>query len=304
MVAAVKSLLPPYSTPLERALSRSLHPAELDGLGDAPARIRTDLHPAFAPWIAAEYFLSGFVPYFDDYESLIAAGLPWLRQRGTAAAVKRALNWIQITALLEDDRARLHIDPGTTKAPAQLGDIIHLVNASIPAHVHFYRLYHGWDLRHARADKSRWDDCLLDDDSGLLVDGVKLSFDERVSADLSLPEKTPLAARGHAVCITLHREQAYWDAWVLDSEIARDLFGGVGQLMVTEVEARILGAVDVKWYGSQAERAEVPRDLPAPLYASASTHTAITDYPHYRRTWSGPWAGPWRLTIQSLVSEE
>ncbi|WP_200882997.1 phage tail protein, partial [Cellvibrio mixtus] len=212
----VETLLPPASTSLERALSQALSFPALDAHADAPARIRTELPAAFAPFIAAEFFLSGFTNYFDSAEELIHAGLPWLRQRGTAAAVKRALRWIQIDALLDDDSNWLHIDPGTPRAPAKLADIRNIVNLSIPAHVYFYRLFHRYDIRHAVGDQSHHDNCIWDDDSGAWIDGIKISIEERIAIPAKKTESPCKQSITSVLAITVRREQAYWDSWVLD----------------------------------------------------------------------------------------
>lgn len=192
-------ILPPNATPLERAIADiALRPA-LDTVAGAPARLRGELPNAVAPWLAAEWFLSDFTRYFPDAHALIAAGLPWLRVRGTAAAVKQALAWIGMTSALEEDGAHLQIDPGTAAAPANLADIRHLVGASIPAHVRLYRLYHGYDRRvlHASAG-DRWSDGWLSDDSGVWIDGIKLSFGRLAGLVAARGDTT-----GHAA---LHRQ--------------------------------------------------------------------------------------------------
>lgn len=143
----VSQLLPPNSTPLERALASVLPRQSLDALADAPAWHEGNAPESYLPWLAAEYGLADFVGYFPGVRELLAAGKPWLRLRGTAAAVKLALSWIGMQGRVEQDGSLLQIDPGSPEAPANLAAIRHLVGASVPAHVELYRLYHGYDRR-------------------------------------------------------------------------------------------------------------------------------------------------------------
>src|SRR3989442_1654960 len=77
-----------------------------------------------------------------------ANGLPWLRERGTAASMQRALGWLGYDgAQLDEDGAWLHLDLGRIIGDAELASVAHVVRASLPAHVRFYRVFHGHDLR-------------------------------------------------------------------------------------------------------------------------------------------------------------
>ena len=295
------SLLPPNSTELEHAWSR-LGLGELEALADLPAGVHVTLPPGFAPVLAAQYFLAQFAEYFDTPEQLLEAGLPWLRERGTGAGVERALGWIDITATVEEDGPLLHLDPGSPRAPARLDDIRKLIAASIPAHVRFYRLFHGYDVRHARLDRSRWDGSLLDDDSGLIVDGLKLSFGERHAALLPAPPRAAQPSRTYARAQLLRRDSMYWDNWVTDSTWQMDLFGGVGSMHSALLPVRELGS-PVLLLG-RVHLGVTLRALP-PLqpWATHARNVVTTDrYP--RRKWHGPWSGPWRLTIYSKHSTE
>lgn len=188
MVTA-SQMLPPNATPLERAMADTAPRQLLDVLADAPLRLKSAPSDAVIPWLASEWFLSDFIGYFPDARALLAAGLPWLRVRGTAAAVKKALSWIGMTATLEEDGARLQLDPGNPFAPDNLAAIKHLVGASIPAHVQFYRMYHGYDRRVLHASTGdRWSDAFLSDDSGVWIDGVKLSFGRTKRLEAERPE--------------------------------------------------------------------------------------------------------------------
>ncbi len=227
-------LLPPNATPLERALARAAPRAAVDALADAPAGLRRPQASsgALAPWLAAEWQLAEFAPYFDSTAALIAAGLPWLRQRGTAASVKRALSWLGYRATLEEEGPWLQIDPGDAYAQLRVDAVAQLVRASLPAHARLYRMYHGYDLRPLRLDGGRLDDALLDDDSGVLVDGIKLSFAARRAGLAEPPGGAPGHARTDALCgIVPYDDRMTLDTWLLDSELIADGRFIMGQLV-------------------------------------------------------------------------
>lgn len=309
MVAQLKSLQPPSSTVLERHAARVLHPRELDTAGDAPHAIRHQPREDFASFIAAEYFLTGFAHLFDTSTELLAHGLPWLRVRGTAAAVKMALSWLRFEALLEEDGARLHIDPNTQDIGlifSQLKNLTDAVHLSIPAHVHFYRIFHQWDLRHARLDKSRHDDCQWDDDSGLLINGLKISLGQRVVgvSDDRLLLVVPARSQLHSTVI--RRDIAYWDSWVLDSELQLDVFGGVGQLVSVLLSERVRGVIAWRITGEAKPQAfAIPDRGLSPVIATQKQLTsAILPSRYLSRRWIGPWFGPIREKIIYLITEE
>src|SRR5256885_368192 len=105
---------------------------------------------AFLPWLAAEWGIAQFDRYFDDVPALIANGLPWLRERGTAASMQRALGWLGYDgAQLDEDGAWLHLDLGRIIGDAELASVAHVVRASLPAHVRFYRVFHGHEIGRA-----------------------------------------------------------------------------------------------------------------------------------------------------------
>src|SRR2546427_10999513 len=74
-------------------------------------------------------------------------------------------------AQLDEDGAWLHLDLGRIIGDAELASVAHVVRASLPAHVRFYRVFHGHDLRPLRLDHGPGLDAgMLDNDSGTWID--------------------------------------------------------------------------------------------------------------------------------------
>lgn len=239
MTTTVETLLPPNATPLEIRLCEAFPREALGLLADAPRRLKTEPAEAVLPWLASEWFLSGFVSYFPTLEELIDAGLPWLMERGTAAAIERALSWIGMTvAQIEEDGARLQLDTGRVVSAGELSDLVYLILQSIPAHVDLYRLYHGYDLRPIGVSQTAaLDDGLLSDDSGVWVniDGedVKLSFGHKIARwiDASDGHFVYFIRRDAAFDRTWYEDRARLSVWHLDSEIVPNRRVVQGQLI-------------------------------------------------------------------------
>ncbi len=298
------TLLQPVSTPLERALADTAASLLLADTAEVPRNLRSDIDSAVAPWLAAEWFLADFSKFFgDDPAALIEAGLPWLHQRGTPAAVARALGWIGLDVTLEEDGARLQIDPGIVIRPDQLDDIIQLVTASIPAHVWFYRMYHGYDIRPFYLDRSRLDSAALDDDSGVWVSGVKLSFGTRAVTAIPQDPEPPIAAVAHRLYSSRIHEDNSWrlDAWELDSEILLDAASGVisshtGYLPDDPDQA------PTAWMDSNSSMLQpIDADIPVAGLQNRSASGSVADPV---RGWTGGWTGPWREPIPSRTTFE
>lgn len=291
-------LLPPNSTPLERELLRLAPRAVLDGLSDMPAGIEHTMPTQFQAWLAAEWQLSQFTQYFDTTADLIAAGLPWLQLRGTAAAVKLALSWIDFQAAqLEEDGALLQIDPGNPYAPADLAAIVHLVSASIPAHVRLYRMYHGYDLRHFRLDCSRLDDGMLDDDSGVWVDGIKLSFGQRFGFALAA-EPLPVNFSADRLYSVMVWDDDGWrlDGWRLDSEIMHDVAGHLTSQIMQGIGAD--PGADALWFcRTRCAAVTMAADIDDDGFQSARTVRVAAVIGNGQRGWNGGWNASWRESI-------
>ncbi|MCL2020933.1 MAG: phage tail protein [Betaproteobacteria bacterium] len=243
MVTPIHALLPPNSTDLEMRLCAAFDRDTLSVLADVPRRLKTEPADVLLPWLASEWFLAGFVKYFPTLRDLIEAGLPWLMERGTAAAVKRALRWIDINvAKIEEDGSRLQLDTGRVIYAEELADVVYLILASIPAHVDLYRLYYGYDLRPIGLSMpAALDEGLLSDDSGIWVniDGedVKLSFGHKLSRWIDFTAGHFIYGARRDTCFdrVWYEDRARLSVWHLDSEIIPNRKIVIGQLITSGV---------------------------------------------------------------------
>ena len=97
----VRHILPPQSTSLERAVDETM-PA-WGHMVDAiePTSVRAD--PQFQPWLAVQWQVAQFAPYFPTMEALLAEAIPWLMERGNAASLRRALGWLGFHSVVIDE---------------------------------------------------------------------------------------------------------------------------------------------------------------------------------------------------------
>ena len=296
-------LLPPNASELERNLVRIAPRADLDTAADAPANIASTMPAAFQPWLAAEWNLAQFSLHFANNAELIAAGLPWLLERGSAASVVRALSWLDYDQVaIEEDEFLVHIDPGTTAAALDLARIRQVVNASLPAHSRFYRLYHGLDLRAGRFDATSFDQCLFDDDSGIwsgdpATDGVKLSFGETHTGIVNAPPAlSPIAAhRPRQLNTIVDDALMQLDSWVLDSEIRLNSVVSISDLSSGVVDQPALQPLRNAHHATYCA-VPMARAMPAPITAIApSTATSVTNPALPIYGWADQWASGWAV---------
>lgn len=296
------SLLPPASTPLERAIADTAA-VLINGISTAPAEGIIHQRGGLSPWLASQWGLGEFAQYFPNNHALIDAGLPWLKLRGTAAAVKLALSWVGLTATLEEDGHRLQLDPGSAEAPAKLDDLLRLVRASIPAHVLFYRLYHGYDLRPVRLDQSRLDDAMLDDDSGVWVAGVKLSFGTRygyaVAAETD--QATSVGALRQYSTRVWGDESWRLDSWNLDSEVLLDSVSKQTAIKSVTLLPDAEPPLPVAGFICASITLD---DIPPESIASNKLDQATTVIDDPVRGWAGSWSGNWRDPVLTHTTFE
>ena len=306
-LAPRRTLLPPQSTPLERALDQTF--PQWDALADAFTVPSVGEPEQFAPWLAAEYELAQFAPYFPTTAELIEQGLQWLFTRGTAASVVRALGWVGFGgAEVDEDGAYLHINLGRPATAEEMARVAHVVRASLPAHVHFYRVFNPLnDVRRIVLDRTpRLDTAMLDGDSGVMgPDGVKLSFGERSGATLPAApaDALPAISTHQRVGLIRYDDMPVLDAWRLDSHVLMGVSGGVMELFRSTTTAHTPGGGALAT--AEARTHVAPWVTPAPVAAGAAAHLSTAPEPiSPPRRWGGPWGGPWRQAFLLIQSEE
>ena len=306
-LAPRRTLLPPQSTPLERALDQTF--PQWDALADAFTVPSVGEPEQFAPWLAAEYELAQFAPYFPTTAELIEQGLQWLFTRGTAASVVRALGWVGFAgSKVDEDGAYLHINLGRPATAEEMARVAHVVRASLPAHVHFYRVFNPLnDVRRIVLDRAPgMDTGMLDGDSGVMgPDGVKLSFGERSGATLPAApaDALPAISTHQRVGLIRYDDMPVLDAWRLDSHVLMGVSGGVMELFRSTTTAHTPGGGALAT--AEARTHVAPWVTPAPVAAGAAAHLSTAPEPiSPPRRWGGPWGGPWRQAFLLIQTEE
>ena len=306
-LAPRRTLLPPQSTPLERALDQTF--PQWDALADAFTVPSVGEPEQFAPWLAAEYELAQFAPYFPTTAELIEQGLQWLFTRGTAASVVCALGWVGFAgAEVDEDGAYLHINLGRPATAEEMARVAHVVRASLPAHVHFYRVFNPLnDVRRIVLDRAPgMDTGMLDGDSGVMgPDGVKLSFGEHSGATLPAApaDALPAISTQQRVGLIRYDDMPVLDAWRLDSHVLMGVSGGVMELFRSTTTAHTPGGGALAT--AEARTHVAPWVTPAPVAAGAAAHLSTAPEPiSPPRRWGGPWGGPWRQAFLLIQTEE
>ena len=306
-LAPRRTLLPPQSTPLERAIDQTF--PQWDALADAFTVPSVGEPEQFAPWLAAEYELAQFAPYFPTTAELIEQGLQWLFTRGTAASVVRALGWVGFAgSKVDEDGAYLHINLGRPATAEEMARVADVVRASLPAHVHFYRVFNPLnDVRRIVLDRAPpLDTGMLDGDSGVMgPDGVKLSFGERSGATLPAApaDALPAISTHQRVGLIRYDDMPVLDAWRLDSHVLMGVSGGVMELFRSTTTAHTPGGGALAT--AEARASVAPWVAAESVAAGAAAHLSTAPEPiSPPRRWGGPWGGPWRQAFLLIQTEE
>ncbi|MFG5777723.1 phage tail protein [Comamonas sp. J-3] len=291
-MASNRALLPPNATRLQRELAQ-LHTL---GWADMAAQVEPAADPdVLQPWIAQQWQISQFDRYFADPRGLIEAGLPWLRERGSAAAVKRAMGWLGYTGvLIEEDGARLHINPGAEVSLAQLRKVVHVVRASIPLHVRLYRVYYRFDRRRLRLDAyPGLDNGLIGRDSGVSVDidgdVVLASQGQFFTVEAQRPGNANVQAQAgtHWLQEVRRPDVMRLDAWRLDGAVRRPLL----QLSEITTSHVVPAYVRLQTFDdhSTTQSTTVPQRSGAIDWLQTITHTVEVPRTLPARSWTGGW---------------
>lgn len=181
-------LLPSNATAFEIAASRTID--LLPRLSAAIAAIRTakfvSIPDSFLPYLIYERGLGPVSAYIDDPRLLLDSGIAWQRVRGTPDAVSRALDWLGYDGTIESARVTrrrwhlftLALDRVRDAESPDLVNIEGVVGLSVPARSHFYRAYHGYDVREAEWSRRKYSGARYSATSGarLSAGGTKWSF--------------------------------------------------------------------------------------------------------------------------------
>lgn len=193
---ATLDLLPPNATQFERDLAASSD--FLETVEPRVPRIRTakriDIPDDVVPWLIYEYGLGELLPYLPDPRVAIAEGVLWQRYRGTPAAIKTALGWINFNATLEESEAGTirwaQWQLGLDQAPESLQfieNVIGISRLSSPARSDLFRIYGGWyDYRRFWLDDHQLSSgSWLSDHTGVYLqpDWPQLSFGREFKRD-------------------------------------------------------------------------------------------------------------------------
>ena len=291
-------LLPPNATLLERTVDQTLPAGWVAMAGQVEPLANP---PALLPWVAQQWQISQFESYFPTTQALLNAGLPWLRERGSAAAVRRAMGWLGYKGVrIEEDGALLHIDPGKEITAADLRYLAHVVKASIPLHVHFYRVYHRLDKRMLRLNrKPGLNSGLLQADSGTPMDagdGTTILVSQGKYSGGVAPRITGRPIVGSACRVDAGRMRRI-DAWLLNvyrlgAGVRRPWAGGASTTNAGTAPAYQRLAVYGDTVGGTGWHNGLASSLGQPVAGSNSTAGRNVRRTVPNRTWeTGVWDG-------------
>ena len=308
------TILPPNASALMRAVDQAA--PQWDTL---PNALRGPVygHPQpLAPWLAGEWGIGQFARYFNgDTGQLIAAGVPWLMQRGTAAGVRRALGWLGFTGVvIQEDGARLHIDPGQNVTAEQVRAIAHVVRATVPAHVHFYRIFHGLNVRPFIYGRSRWGHAVYMNESGEPIDvdpwGGPISVSQitvyrRLGQPLAMRAQVMRHERiAHPVRRALHWR---WGHAVYGQNRSYMLAAGLRTDHIATQSPRMAPSTEpapfeMRDHYTHASGAPLNHRAQGLITAVVATQAPAFNQPN---TWRGRWDGrPWRKSIPYQMTLE
>jgi len=305
-MARTRTILPPSSTPLERVIDTTF-PNGWGAMVDAMDPLAMADNDTVLPWVAQQWQLARIDRYFGDTRELLAQGLPWLRERGTAAGVRRVLSWLGYSGVtFDEDGPYLHINPGREVSNADIKEMAYAVRATIPLHVSFYRVFYRYDLRMLRWDrKPKWDSAIWDNVSGTLVDvgdGGPPVIGSQARFTISIveaPNLSPLqeATALHYASSVRRADVMRWDVWRWDGVMVRPLMGA--QISAVAVQVTQYIPLPPESVDSQGMAAVVNEAREAQLTGMQETAYASECTPRMPQDskWTGRWdARPWRST--------
>lgn len=207
------SLLPANRTPFEEALEAAFTP-DLVLSADPIRQLRRHPDAQVLPWLIWEYGLTGIAPYIDDPYRLIEDGILWQRERGTPAAIMRALSWLDQSGQLEQEDgehwAEIQLALEDQPDERTLQAVRYLTRLSIPARTRLARIHDShWDVRRMVLDGALLDESLLSDWSGVAIDGVVHSFGQRHPAVCATTSPFSIFAARSQFCVHVRLQDRF-----------------------------------------------------------------------------------------------
>lgn len=201
-------LLPTNATDFEIAMSQATDVYKtIEDAGISNMRgFKYGAIPAdFQPFVAHEYGLGEISTYFNDYPTMIDAGIDWQRVRGTPAALVLALAWIGYTATVLEHKLptrflwnryqqKMGLVPAAAVEDPLLYDAEYLSEISDPARSVFWRGFEGYDVRILQWGDGSWGDSMWGDDSGVRMPDGTVKWSHGQDYDLSVKMSVLTAA--------------------------------------------------------------------------------------------------------------
>nr|WP_316207330.1 hypothetical protein [Bradyrhizobium sp. SZCCHNR3118] len=205
--------------------ARERHKALVQEIADIRYR---DVIPAdVLPWLLRHWGLEDAAAFMDDHQRLYKEGKHWQTVRGRLEAFRIILDWLALNGEHErgtrgDVRFGLfQIGLGSEPEMGKLLALIGLANLSKGASSVLGRIYGGYDIRPMRLDMMRFDGALLDDWSGVYLDGIapKLSFGRQHGEDIAVDVQITGGADGLVSGTARFEEGFVLDRSQLDGEV-------------------------------------------------------------------------------------
>ncbi len=150
-----KNLLPPSSTTLEKHLEEVCRSdPEVFHAAFRVGDIKEDIPEEAIPFLVWELGLEPVLPYITDLQRALKEGRQWQKVRGTPEAIKLALGWVGLTAIIEEqpediwwDLFQVGLEAPPDDVDVYIPKIMPLIKLSKPAHTDLVRIYGGHDHR-------------------------------------------------------------------------------------------------------------------------------------------------------------
>ncbi|WP_047308782.1 hypothetical protein [Rhodopseudomonas palustris] len=179
------------------------------------------------PWLLRHWGLEDAAAFMPDHQRLYDEGKRWQTLRGRLAAFDIIFDWLALNGVYEkgtpgDERwglIQIGLEglPGLTK----LVNLIGLANLSKRSASVLSRVYGGYDIRPMRLDGMMLDGAMLDDWSGVYLDGIKpkLSFGSVIGETVDFGAHPEGGGVGYLEGVARFEEGFVLDRSLLDQEV-------------------------------------------------------------------------------------